>query len=99
MGDVKIDGSKLNEAKAAARAMESSLKSTYRQCESLISIVQSASWKGKSRDAFITYLEIINQYHKELKEAATLQTKALNNLEGYIDDFKKDSSVREVRNL
>ncbi|MEN2768987.1 WXG100 family type VII secretion target [Ornithinibacillus xuwenensis] len=99
MGDVRIDEGRLNEAKNAAKTLESSLKSTYSQCEDLISFVQSAKWEGKSRDAFITYLEIIYQYHKDLKKAASLQTKALNNLDGYIDDFSKDNSVREVRNL
>lgn len=99
MGDVKIDGGKVNEAKAAAGALERSIISTYDQCEQLISYVQSAKWSGKSRDAFLTYLEIIQKYHQDMKSAVTKQTKALNNLDGYFDDFLQDGSVREVRNL
>lgn len=99
MGDVKIDGGKVNEAKAAAKALEQSINRTYDQCEQLISYVNSAKWSGKSRDAFLTYLEIIQKYHRDMKTAVAKQTKALNNLDGYFDDFLQDSSVREVRNL
>jgi len=99
MGDVKIDGGKVNEAKAAAKALEQSINRTYDQCEQLISYVNSAKWSGKSRDAFLTYLEIIQKYHRDMKTAVPKQTKALNNLDGYFDDFLQDSSVREVRNL
>ncbi|CDQ40392.1 MULTISPECIES: WXG100 family type VII secretion target [Virgibacillus] len=99
MGDVRVDGNKLNEAKTAAKALEDSINSTYEQCEELLSFAQSAKWSGKSRDSFISYLDIIHQYHHDLKSAVALQTKALNNLEGYMDDFNKDSSVKEVRHL
>lgn len=99
MGEVKIDGGKVNEAKAAAKALEQSINLTYDQCEQLISYVNSAKWSGKSRDAFLTYLEIIQKYHRDMKSAVAKQTKALNNLDGYFDDFLQDGSVREVRNL
>lgn len=99
MGSVKIYGDKVNDAKTAARTLEQSLKTTYDRCEELSSYVHSAKWSGKSRDAFLTYIDIIQQYHKDLVTVAAKQTKALNNLDGYIDDFNKDSSVKEVRNL
>ncbi|RDW16459.1 hypothetical protein CWR48_16375 [Oceanobacillus arenosus] len=99
MGDVRIDGRKLNEAKVAAQAVEKSINASYQQCEQLLSFVQSAKWSGKSRDSFISYLDIIYQYHNDLKSAVALQKKALNNLDRYVDDFSKDSSVKEVRNL
>jgi len=99
MSEVKIDGGKVNEAKAAAKVLEQSINLTYDQCEQLISYVNSAKWSGKSRDAFLTYLEIIQKYHRDMKTAVAKQTKALNNLDGYFDDFLQDGSVREVRNL
>ncbi|MEH7272502.1 WXG100 family type VII secretion target [Neobacillus vireti] len=99
MGNVKIETGKVQEAKAAAQALEKSITSTYDQCQQLISTVQSAKWSGKSRDAFLTYLEIIQKYHQDMKSAVAKQTKALNNLEGYLDDFLQDRSVKEVRNL
>lgn len=96
---VEISSSKLNEARTAARAIETSLKTAYEQCGTLLSYTQSAKWDGKSRDAFITYLEIIHQYHNDLNEIVKLQTTALNNLKRYMNDFKNDNSVKEVRNL
>lgn len=99
MGSVRIYEDKVNHAKEAAKALEQSVDKTYEHCEQLISYVQSAGWSGKSRDSFLTYLEIIQQYHQDMKSAVEKQTKALNNLDGYLDDFLQDSSVREVRNL
>ncbi|MEH7118624.1 WXG100 family type VII secretion target [Neobacillus vireti] len=99
MGNVRIDGDKVNEAKAAAEALEQSIERTYDQCEQLISYLHTAEWSGKSRDAFLTYLEIIQKYHHDMKCAVAKQTKALTNLEDYFGDFLQDSSVREVRNL
>lgn len=99
MGSVKIDESKLNEAKMAAEEMELSIQTAYDQCETLLSQLHAAKWQGKSRDTFVSYLDIIYKYHNDLNEAVKLQTKALNNMSGYMNDFNQDSSVKEVRNL
>ena len=99
MGSVRIDGDKVNEAKVAAKALEQSIEQTYESCEQLISYLHSAKWSGKSRDSFLSYLEIIQKYHHDLKSAVAKQTTALNNLDGYFDDFLQDGSVREVKNL
>lgn len=99
MANVKINDAQLKIAKNAANQIERSIRSTYHECETLISFVQSAKWKGQSRDTFLTYLEIIQQYHHDLHEAVKLQTKALNNIEGYKQDFKNDPTVKEVRRL
>ena len=99
MGSVKIDGDKVNEAKIAAKAIELSVGKTYESCGKLINYVYSAKWSGKSRDNFLTYMEIIQQYHEDLQFAVEKQTKALNNLDKYIGDYNRDSSVKEVRNI
>ncbi|WP_040205552.1 WXG100 family type VII secretion target [Neobacillus jeddahensis] len=99
MGSVRIDGDKANEAKAAAIGLEQSIEQTYESCEQLIAYLHSAKWSGKSRDSFLSYLEIIQKYHHDMKSAVAKQTKALNNLDGYLDDFFQDGSVREVKNL
>ncbi|NRD77650.1 WXG100 family type VII secretion target [Bacillus sp. BRMEA1] len=99
MGSVRIYGNKVNEAKAAAKALEQSIEKTYEQCVHLRDYVNSAKWSGKARDSFLTYLEIIEKYHEGMKSAVHKQTKALNNLERDFDDFLQDGSVKEVRNL
>lgn len=99
MDKVLIHDEKVREAQIAAKELEKSLKTTYEQCQQLLSFVHSAKWSGKARDSFLTYMEILEQFHKDMVEAAGKQTKALHNLDGYRSDFLQDSSVREVRNL
>ena len=99
MVKVIIHGDKLNEAKVAAKELEQSVDQTYETCKQLLSYVNKAEWSGSARDSFLTYLEIIEKYHLDMKKAVKKQTKALNNLDGYMDDFLKDSSVKEVKNL
>jgi uncharacterized protein YukE len=97
--DVVIDQEELNSAKEAAAKLKESLNNTYTQSESLLAQVQGSNWKGKSRDSFLAYLELLIQYHGDLKDAANLQKTALDNLEDYKADFSSHSTVREVKNL
>lgn len=99
MDKVIIHEDKLNEAKTAAKVLEKSVDQTYETCKLLLEYVNKAEWSGNARDSFLTYLEIIEKYHKDMKEAVKKQTSALNNLDGYMDDFLKDASVKEVKNL
>lgn len=99
MGNVIIHKNNVAEAKKAAKALETSIDTTYNTCETLTSYVLSASWEGKTRDSFITYMEILKQYHQEMLATVKEQTTALNNLEGYTNDFRQDSNVKAVRNL
>lgn len=99
MEDVMIHEDAVEEAKAAAKAFEASLNKTNVRCETLISYVASASWSSKTRDSFFSYLEIIKQYHEDIAQITAKQTKALNNLDTYTNDFLKDPLVKQVRNL
>lgn len=99
MGNVRIHKSNVAEAKKAAKDLEKSIDTTYNTCETLTSYALSASWEGKTRDSFITYMEILKQYHHEMLTTIQKQTKALNNLETYTNDFRQDNSVKAVRNL
>ncbi len=99
MVKVIIHEDKLNEAKVAAKELEQSVDQTYETCKQLLSYVNKSEWSGNARDSFLTYLEIIEKYHQEMKDAVKKQTKALNNLDGYMEDFLKDGSVKEVKNL
>ncbi|EUJ32218.1 WXG100 family type VII secretion target [Listeria cornellensis] len=96
---VTIYGDKVGEAKALANQIDTSLSTTYTQAKNLKSYVNGVSWKGKSKKAFVAYLDIIVQYHKDVKEAMEKQTKALENLEKYITAFDSEAKVREVKNL
>ena len=69
MGKVRIYEERVNEAKAAAKILEQSIKTSRDTCEQLISYVLAAEWSGKARDSFLSYLEIIQKYHKDIEAA------------------------------
>ncbi|MBC1742040.1 WXG100 family type VII secretion target [Listeria welshimeri] len=99
MGNLKIDAEKVAEAKKSAAIVEESLKTTYDKCKSVISYVEGASWSGKSRDAFLTFMELIEQYHADVKKNYKKQKKALKALEEYVEEFENTSYSKDVRNL
>ncbi|AIF66172.1 WXG100 family type VII secretion target [Terribacillus saccharophilus] len=97
--DVIIDQAELDTAKSSASKLKESLDNTYSQGEALLSLVQGSKWEGKSRDSFLAYLELLLQYHADLKDAASLQKKALDNIADYQADFQNDNLVKEVKSL
>ncbi|MBF2476206.1 WXG100 family type VII secretion target [Listeria seeligeri] len=99
MGDLKIDADKVAEAKASAKIVEKSLETTHEKCKAVISYVEGASWSGKSRDAFLTFMELIEQYHADVKKNYKKQKKALNALDDYVKDFEETSYAKDVKKL
>ncbi|KGL46534.1 hypothetical protein BMT55_14735 [Listeria newyorkensis] len=96
---VTIHGDNVGEAKKIANDIDKALKTSYDDATKLKDYVNSVTWKGKSKKAFVAYLDIIVQYHKDVKSAMKEQTKALENLENYIEAYDSESKVREVKNL
>ncbi|WLV24295.1 hypothetical protein QR721_11715 [Aciduricibacillus chroicocephali] len=96
---VEINESELNGIRAAAKGIQDCLSRTHTQCKTLQSYVASAEWSGKNRDAFYTYLNILEQFHGSLHDISKKQVEALNNLLDYFDDYHANGEVRKVRNL
>lgn len=61
--------------------------------------VESGKWSGKTRDAFLSYLELIIELNADMKDALKDHTSALDALEKHIEDFSKLSEVQEIKNL
>ncbi|EUJ47065.1 WXG100 family type VII secretion target [Listeria fleischmannii] len=99
MSDLFFDGSKVEEAISSAKLIEDSLQTTHKKCTSIVQYVNGAKWSGKSRDAFLTYMEIIEQYHADINKNYKKQKKALENLKDYSGDFEESSISTEVKNL
>lgn len=99
MGNVIIDSGRLSEALRVSREIENALGNTYDESSKLVSFVQSAQWKGKSKDAFQAFIDLVNQYHKDMHEVLKKHTNALDNLEKHIQDFNNENEVRQVKNL
>ncbi|WP_430536007.1 WXG100 family type VII secretion target [Listeria rocourtiae] len=96
---VTIQGDNVGEAKKIANDIDKALETSYEEAKNLKDYVNDVTWKGKSKKAFVAYLDIIVQYHKDVKSAMKEQTKALENLEKYIEAYDSESKVREVKNL
>lgn len=99
MANLKINAAKVEEARSSAKKIEQSLAETHARCEKLISYASSCSWKGKTKQAFLSYLEIIEKYHADVKKKYKKQSKALKNLEKNIADFEDENICREVKNI
>lgn len=97
--EVVIDGSKIIQAKQLSVEIERAVKRAHISCKNLIATVNTASWRGKNRDTFLTYLEIIEQYHAELNQALKYQTKAIKNLEANISQFPSDNRAKRMKNI
>lgn len=96
---VTIYGDKATEARKIANDINTAMETSYEYATSLKSYVNGVTWKGKSKQAFVAYLDIIVQYHEDVKSAMEEQTKALENLETYIEAYDSESKVQEVKNL
>ena len=99
MAEIEISKANTIRMQQHATELEKSIKLSYQYCLALKSMVNSASWKGEARDQFLTYIELIEQYHEEIKEVIPLQTEALKNIEKYRNDFSKHISVKAVNEL
>lgn len=99
MSDIEIKKYGSSKVKQYAIDLENSMDTAYSHCKTLKSMVYSASWKGEIRDQFITYIEIIEQYHKELNDILEMQTEALGNIEKYRNNFSNDLFVKAVNQL
>lgn len=96
---IVIHQSKLATLKEAATTVKTTLSTTLDSCRELISYVESSTWKGKSRDEFLTYIEIIYEHHKSFHEAAEMQVKALNDLQSNIDGFDNLSEAKGLKDV
>lgn len=99
MTNVKINPEEVKQALRQAKIVEASLEKTHKKCEKIISYVNGAKWKGKPRDAFITYIELLEKYHTDVKKNYKKQSKALEKVDKYINDFKNNDISKGVDQL
>jgi hypothetical protein len=99
MGKVEIIDSDLQQAISYSKAIQEALNTSYEKSNDLKSFVKSAKWSGSTRGAFEAYLDLITQYHRDMKHIMEKHTKALENLNTYVRNFEDTADVRKVRNL
>ena len=99
MGRVKTKGTLIENAANYSESVNEDLKDTLKQAEALLDKVSDMKWKGNARDAFVSYLDIVSQYHKDIESKAKDQHKAFKNLSEKIDGYSSDDSVVEVKRI
>ncbi|PEA53787.1 hypothetical protein CON64_16260 [Bacillus pseudomycoides] len=99
MGKVEIIDSDLQQAIQYSKAIQDALRTSYDKSNDLKSYVKSAKWSGSTRGSFEAYLDLITQYHKDMNNIMEKHTKALENLNKYMQNFEETADVRKVRSL
>lgn len=99
MSKVEIVNAKLTQAIEASIKIENALNRSFIRSNKLIAYTNSSKWKGKSKDAFSAYLDLVNQYHKDLVHVLKEHTNALKKLDANINSFDENPEVRKVKNL
>ncbi|RAN88959.1 hypothetical protein B5P41_15220 [Bacillus sp. SRB_28] len=81
--EVEIIGSNTASAISYAQNIENGMKDSLNEAKNLKAYVTCANWNGKTRDAFLSYLDLIIQYNSEMVEAFEGHTKALKELDNW----------------
>lgn len=97
--EVEISGDKTIDAITYAQQIENSVKDALRQAKDLQSTVKHSQWNGKTRDAFLCYLELIIKLNVDMVDALEDHTKALKDLDTHIHTFSNTNEVRIIKNL
>ncbi|MCP1122580.1 WXG100 family type VII secretion target [Bacillus sp. 3103sda1] len=97
--EIEISGEGAANAITYAQQIENSVKDSLQQAKDLQATVTSSHWKGKTRDAFLSYLELIIQLNADMADALEDHTKALKDLDKHIHTFSNTSEVQTIKNL
>ncbi|PEM57210.1 WXG100 family type VII secretion target [Bacillus pseudomycoides] len=97
--EIEIHGSEVLSAISYAEQIEKGVKDSLEQVKALQSYVTGTRWSGKTRDAFLCYLELLIQYNSEVADTLEGQTKALKELDKNIHSFTNRAEVENIKRL
>lgn len=95
---IKIRVSEVPDLVENSKNVKTHLENSYKASESLHAYIKGSNWGGESKLAFLTYLEIVKQYHRDLSMAFEHQTSAMDNVGTNYEEYYSNS-VRVVRDL
>lgn len=99
MSHFKVNSDGLSKMIRASLKVDAAVAETLKKCELLQGAAASAKWQGEARDVFESYLDIIHQYHQDLKKATALQEKALQHLLSDCGKYHQFYEVEAVRKM
>ncbi|GGE59385.1 WXG100 family type VII secretion target [Priestia taiwanensis] len=97
--EVDISTSRTGEAIKHAEEMERDVKEALRLAKELQATVSSSLWSGQTRDAFLSYVDLIIQLNVDMVDTLEVQTKALIELEDNIHSFSSTKEVQIIKSL
>lgn len=99
MADLKISHSELSKAIQLSKEIEKELTNSYDTVAQLRSYLGSVAWSGQTKDAFLTYLDIIFKYHHDLNQIMTKHREAVESLERSVNEYNSSSEVGTIKGL
>lgn len=97
MAELKIIYAELETALQLSKDINKELASSYQTVGELRSYLESAAWSGQTKNAFMTYLNLIYQYHNDLIGIMKEHETAVTSLKQSIDDYNSSSEVASIR--
>ncbi|PEI72630.1 WXG100 family type VII secretion target [Bacillus wiedmannii] len=97
--EIEIHGNEISTAISYAEQIEKGVKDSLEQAKALQAQVTCSRWSGKTRDAFVCYLELLIQYNAQIADTLEIQTRALKELDKSIHSFTNRDEVVKMKIL
>lgn len=96
MQEFRVDENQMDQFREIIVQLNTELTDAHSRFKTLLSAIeQTNSWKGKSKERFLVYMRLLEQYHGALASVGTTQPvyEAVKALEGFMyqtDTFYRD---------
>lgn len=88
-----VVGNDLSSACEVLNTVYSLMEDSYEEMQKLRSYLEDERWMGQSKEAFLVLLELISEFHSQLKEAIKENNVAMDWLNDNIDEYLRTSSI------
>lgn len=99
MADLKVSYADLESAIQLSQEINNELASSYQTVGDLKAYLESAKWSGQTRNAFLTYLNLISSYHADLMAIMQSHEAAVKSLKASVDAYNGSAEVGTIRGL
>ena len=99
MAELKINYSDLETAIHLSKDISDEINESYQTVSELKSFLETARWSGQTKLSFQAYLDLIHQYHNDLKGIMKDHQTAVQDLKTSIDEYNNSSEVASIKEL
>lgn len=107
MQDFRVSGREMNRLAEELKTVQENIDSSYERIANLVQRIDTEDkWKGKQRDTFLAYIELMEQYHRSftdnseenpIKQALEGLKELGENVDGFYTDFSEYKKVEGLR--